>query len=113
MNHRNEISGKSKSDEQPRWLHSGDGFVTIQVVAKPGTSRRGIIREEARGLVVALNSPPADGRANDELSAWLAELLRTPLSSVEIIRGRTSRMKTVRISTREPKRIAAILGAFL
>jgi hypothetical protein len=96
--------------ELPQWIRSGDGFVTIQVIAKPGASRRRILRQEARGVVVALNSPPSDGRANDELVAWLAELLGTPRSSVEILRGRTARMKTVRIAMRDPARIAAILG---
>jgi uncharacterized protein YggU (UPF0235/DUF167 family) len=96
----------------PPCVRSGLGFVTVEIVAKPGSSRRGILRREPRGLVIALNSRPSNGRANDELLEFLADLLGTPRSTISILRGHTGRVKTVRIEARDPVRIAAVLQAY-
>ncbi len=93
-------------------LVSGEGFVSLQVVAKPGSAHRRVLRGEPRGLLIALNSQPSKGRANEELIEFLADLLGTPRSAVTIIRGHTARVKTVRIAVREPARIAALLAVY-
>lgn len=49
-------------------------------------------------LKVWLTAPPVDGEANAALIAFLAEALKLPKASVEIIRGHTARQKCVRIS---------------
>jgi uncharacterized protein YggU (UPF0235/DUF167 family) len=103
---------KAHARALPPWLRKGEAFVDVQVVAKPGASRRGILRREARGLVIALNSRPSNGRANDELLEFLADLIGTPRSTISILRGHTGRVKTVRIEAREPARIAAVLQAY-
>jgi uncharacterized protein len=95
-----------------RWLVSGENFVSLQIVAKPGSSRRGILRRETRGLLIGLNSQPFEGRANDELITFLAGLLDTPRSSIAIIRGQTSRVKTIRIATLQPARVIALLQPY-
>lgn len=97
---------------RPQWLVSGTGFVDLQVVAKPGSARRRILRRDARGLLVALNSQPSKGRANQELIEFLADLLGTPHSSVTIIRGYSARVKTVRIVNPQPAQVAALLRAY-
>jgi uncharacterized protein len=83
------------------------------VIVKPGSVRRGILRRDIRGLLIALNSQPSRGRANEELIAFLADLMDTPRSSVTIIRGHTARVKTVRIVNPQPARVAALLRAYL
>jgi uncharacterized protein len=95
-----------KSDSAPEWLVCGDGFATIHVVARPGASRRGIVRCDPDGLVIALNSPPEKGKANDELIDVLARALRVPRSAVIIERGHNARRKTVRIATPDPTALA-------
>lgn len=47
--------------------------------------------------------------ANDELIEYLARELRVPRSALLIVRGETSRRKTIRIITHEPARIASRL----
>ncbi|HKV56074.1 MAG TPA: DUF167 domain-containing protein [Candidatus Binataceae bacterium] len=94
---------------RPPWLITTDNSVTIQIVARPGSSRRGIARQEPRGLIIALHSPPEKGRANDELIDYLAALLGTPRTAIAIVRGHTGRVKTVRIMTRDSLRVAGIL----
>jgi uncharacterized protein (TIGR00251 family) len=88
----------------------GDGSLTVEIVAKPGASRRGIVRIDPRGLVVALNSAPEKGKANDELIEFLSRELKIPRSSFQIVRGETSRHKTIRMGPCDPSVMAARLS---
>ena len=83
--------------------------VIIEVTARPGASRRGVIGVTRDRLVVAINSPPNKGKANDELVEYLAHEMRVPRSALLIVRGETARRKTIRIVTHEPTRVAARL----
>jgi uncharacterized protein len=94
---------------EPLWLVSGTGFVDLHVVAKPGSARRRILRQDRRGLVIALTSQPSKGRANEELIELLADLIGTKRTSVSIIRGHAARLKTVRIVGAQPARVTALL----
>lgn len=95
----------------PPWLTCGDGFITMRILARPGSTRRGIIRLDPRGLVIALNAAPDKGKANDELIAYLARTLKLPRASIAIVSGATSRNKTIRIASAEPAKLAAIVSA--
>ena len=93
------------------WLSWDRDSVTVRVVARPGASRQRILRVEPRGLLVALNSPPEKGRANDELIEYLARIASVPRSTITIVRGDTSRHKTIRITVRDPAKVASALRA--
>ncbi len=47
-------------------------------------------------LRIALHAPPIEGRANEELIAFLSRQFDLPPSSLEIVRGMQSREKLVR-----------------
>ncbi|MFZ0677607.1 MAG: DUF167 domain-containing protein [Candidatus Binatus sp.] len=83
--------------------------VVIEVTAKPGASRRGVIGVTGERLVVAIHSPPDKGKANDELIEYLAREMRVPRSALLIVRGETSRSKTIRVVTHEPTKVASRL----
>jgi len=93
----------------PTWINCGSDFVTLRVVVRPGVSRKGVVRVDARGLVIALNSRPEHGKANDELVEYLARTLKLPRSAVTIARGVASRNKIIRIATETPETLAAAL----
>jgi len=93
------------------WITLGDGFVTIEIVARPGASRQRIIRLDPRGLVIALNSAPDKGKANDELIDFLARVLKVARGTIEIVRGQTSRRKTLRVGPCDAAVVAARLDA--
>ncbi len=48
-------------------------------------------------LLVKLNVPPVDGKANDELIRFLAEAFDCPKSQITLLRGTSSRQKTVEL----------------
>ncbi|MDO8434141.1 MAG: DUF167 domain-containing protein [Candidatus Binatus sp.] len=93
----------------PSWMRIGVGEIVIDVSAQPRSSRRGVVRAGPQGLVIAVNSAPEKGKANDELIDYLADELRIPRAAIMMIRGATSRKKIIRIITHEPTRIAARL----
>jgi uncharacterized protein (TIGR00251 family) len=107
-----EKSGRvRKSPDGASWLSWDSNAVTVQVVARPGASRQGIVRVEPHGLVVALNSPPEKGRANDELIDFLARIASVPRSTIMIVRGDTSRHKMIRVLAGDPPKVASVLRA--
>ena len=83
--------------------------IVIEITARPGASRRGVIGVTGERLVVGVNSRPEKGKANDELIEYLAKEMRLPRSALMIVRGETARRKTIRIITHEPSRVAARL----
>lgn len=83
--------------------------VVIEVTARPGASRRGVIGVSAERLIIGVNARPEKGKANDELIEYLARELRVPRSALLIVRGETSRRKTIRIITHEPATVSSRL----
>ncbi len=94
----------------PPWLRIGDGFVSLEVVARPGSPRRGLLRVEERGLVIGIASPAERGKANQELIESIAQIAGVPRSAVSIVRGTTSRTKVVRVSSVSAENLAAKLS---
>ena len=91
------------------WMRVGGGDLTIDVTARPGASRRGVIATTGGRLVIGVHSGPEKGKANDELIEYLAAELRIPRSAILIVRGATSRRKTIRIVTHQPAKAASRL----
>jgi uncharacterized protein (TIGR00251 family) len=96
------------SGDRP-WMTVGVDEVTIEVAARPSAARRGVVRESPEALVVAVHSSPNKGQANAELVEYLAGELKVPRSAMMIVRGATSRRKTIRIVTHEASRVASRL----
>jgi hypothetical protein len=90
----------------PPWLRTGADFVTIEVLARPGSQRRGLLKVESRGLVIGVASPAEKGQANEELVATVADMAEVPRSEVTILRGGATRNKVFRIATSTPSNLA-------
>jgi len=77
------------------WYQSGGDGVTIHVHAQPGAKRTEIAGLYGDSLKLRLASPPVDGKANECLIEYLAQRLGVKKGQVSIIRGVSSRRKTV------------------
>lgn len=64
---------------------------------QPGAKRTEAVGEHGGRLKLKIAAPPVDNKANAHLLAWLAAQLRVPKSSVRLVRGETSRQKTVAV----------------
>ena len=75
----------------------------LAIHAQPGSKRSAVagVVPEARGeaLKVRLAAPPVEGRANEELVTLLAESLGVPRRSVTVVKGGTSRHKSVLVTS--------------
>jgi uncharacterized protein (TIGR00251 family) len=76
---------------------------SLAVRVQPGAKRNAILgiygeATEAQ-LKIALKAPPIDGRANEALIAFLAELFGLPRSAIGIAHGQTGRSKLVTLKT--------------
>jgi hypothetical protein len=74
---------------------------TLAVRAQPGAKKTAITGIYGEGdqtaLKIALHAPPIEGRANEALKAFLAEILDLPKSNVQLLSGESSRSKRLLI----------------
>jgi uncharacterized protein len=97
----------------PKWLRTGVDFVTIEIIARPGSQRRGLLRIEPRGLVIGIASPAEKGKANEELIATIANIAGVARAEVSILRGTGARNKVLRIASEQPSAIARRITMFV
>lgn len=83
----------------------------IKVKVLPRSSRTEIAGGENDVYRVKLTDPPVEGRANKALIAFLAEKLGVPKRDIEIVSGKTGRLKTVRINGMSERAVATALKA--
>lgn len=101
--------GPAESPSATPWLRTGTDCITVEVAARPGSPKRGIIKSGEQGLVVGLGSAAERGKANEELIGFFATLTKVSRSAVTIVRGGGSRHKVVRITTADPDSTAGRL----
>ena len=69
--------------------------VTIGVRLTPRSSRNKILKIHDGALKIAIQSPPVDNAANDELVKFLAKTFALAKRDIAIISGHTSKRKTL------------------
>ena len=90
----------------PPWRREDGDSVVLSLHVQPGAKRSGVDGTHGDALRVRLAASPVDGKANGELRRYLADAFGVPLAAVTLVRGETSRRKTVRIAmpVRRPDR---------
>ena len=78
-----------------RSTFSGSSFA---VKVQPRARKNAVTGEVGDALKISLTAPPLEGRANQALTEFLAELLKVPRSSIKIAAGQNSRRKVVAIA---------------
>jgi len=68
--------------------------VTLQIKVTPNASKTELVKTET-GYKARIQCPPVDGKANDALIMLLSKEFGVAKNSIEIIKGKTSRNKTV------------------
>lgn len=91
------ISSPQEQEDAASWMSERNGavFVTIRVTPRAG---RDELAFDGAALRARLAAPPVDGAANAALVELLAARLGVPRRAVSIVRGATSRTKTVAIA---------------
>ncbi len=86
---------------------------TFAVKLHPRARKNAITGEVGDALKISLTAPPVEGRANQALVEFLAELLNLPRLSVKIAAGQNSRQKVVAIAGLSAEEVLSRLQPFL
>jgi len=81
----------------------------IKIKVIPRSSLNQITGKEGDAFKIKLTSPPVAGKANKVLIEILSKKLGISKGSIEIISGRTSRRKTLRVHGLSPEDISLML----
>lgn len=81
----------------PPFLTTQSDGVTIAVKVTPRASKDEIGEALGAELRIKVTAPPVDAAANEALIRLLAETLGCSRSSIQIIRGQTSRHKLIKV----------------
>ena len=82
----------------------------LAVSVQPNAKRTAADGLHDGALRVRLAAAPVDGQANQRLIDWLADELGLPKRAIALVRGETSRRKSLAIAA-PPQRIALWLAA--
>jgi len=81
----------------PSFLKIHGDVVRLNARLQPRASKDGIGDVVGDALKIKVTAPPVDFAANEALIRLLAGVLKCPKSDIHLVRGRTSRMKTLEI----------------
>jgi len=104
-------SGSSKSNHP--FLAEKEGAISVNLLIQPRASRDEIASITGNALKIRLTSPPLDDRANRQCVEYLAKRLGLKKRQMELIQGKKSRRKVVRITGISLTEAEALFGAIL
>jgi len=80
------------------WFRRNSDVITLTLHVQPGAKRSEISGLHGDALKLKLAAPPIEGRANEALLRFIADLFGVPLRQVELKQGAQSRHKVVAIT---------------
>lgn len=90
----------------PTYLQQHADGLILRVVAAPRAKISRIMGLHDELPRIALAAPPLEGRANEALIEFVATLTNLPKKSVELLKGDSSKRKSLLLRTRHPEAIA-------
>ncbi|MGD0820132.1 MAG: DUF167 domain-containing protein [Desulfomonilia bacterium] len=79
------------------WVSQKGGSAIISCRVQPNSAREGTGEIKNDAVVIRLNAPAVEGKANDALIKFLSKRLGISKSKISIIRGGKSRNKLVAV----------------
>src|SRR5579871_2083922 len=103
------LSGGRLMEDAADFVRDVADGCTLSVRVHPGARKNGVSGVHAGAVKISLTSPPVDGRANEALIAFVAEVLRIPRGRVNLVSGMTSRTKVLRVTGKSAAEVQAAL----
>jgi len=88
---------RSEEEQAPVWARRDGAGWLLDLHVQPGAKLTAAVGEHGGRLKLKIAAPPVDNKANAHLLAWLAAQLGVPKSAVRLVRGESSRQKTVAV----------------
>jgi len=89
----------------PTFLRETSAGTLLAIKLQPRASKNEIGAPLGGELKIKVTAPPVDAAANEALVKFLAEKLDCPRGKVELIRGHTSRHKTILLHGFKPEKV--------
>ena len=70
----------------------------IAVHAQPGAKKSAVVGLYDQALKIRIAAPPVEGKANDVLTAFVADVLGVARRTVSIVKGESSREKLLLVA---------------
>ncbi len=83
------------------WYRRNGAVVTLTLHVQPGAKRSELAGLHGDALKIRLAAPPVEGRANEALLKFIAQIFNVPLRQVELRQGGQSRHKVVAVTDSE------------
>lgn len=93
----------------PSYLRLTQDGIILEVFVAPRAKRSQVVGFHGGVPKIALAAPPIEGRANEELLDCLKDLFGVPGRNLTLLRGDTSRRKTVLLRGVSPERVVQLL----
>jgi uncharacterized protein len=94
----------------PGFLRVQTDGVLLSVKLQPRASANEVGEALGNELRIKVTAPPVDAAANEALVKLLAQQLDCPRNRVELVRGHTSRHKTIKLYGLSPEEVVKKLG---
>ena len=85
--------------------------IVVSFKISPNARKNEIIKDES-GIKIKITAQPVEGKANKALVEFLSKQFKIPKTSVQIIKGETSKDKTVLFETSENEKIELLTKFF-
>lgn len=94
------------------WCAAIPGGVRLAVQIQPNAKKTEVVGVLDDALKIKLQAAPIEGKANEALVRYIAEVLSVPRSAVEITHGQTNKRKLIAVTAAgmTPERAAALLA---
>ena len=79
------------------WYRRDGEIITLTLHVQPGAKHSEIAGLHGEALKIRLAAPPVEGRANEALLKFIAQLFAVPLRQVQLKQGAQSRHKVVAV----------------
>ena len=89
-----------------------ENSVNIQVQIQPKSSRNQIVGFHDGRLKIKIAAPPVDGKANESLIEFLAKTFKISKSNIKILKGHTSKLKTIKLSGISENTYSSIISKY-
>jgi uncharacterized protein (TIGR00251 family) len=101
--------GHCKSVDLSSFLRETPIGVEIDLIVSPSSPKSEVqgLDQWRKRLVVKVRAPPEKGEANEEVESVISELFQ---AKAEVVRGHTSRMKTVLVHSSSKKALEVLEG---
>ncbi len=89
-------------EKLPVWARHDLEVWLLEIHVQPGARTSEIVGQHGDRLKIKISAPPADNAANEALIEFIAKAAGVPKSRVKLIRGQSSRLKTLAVE--DPQR---------